>query len=108
MGISIKGLRKLVRNDRVFYWCVKHDDEDEGKLHLVIRSEDRKFDVSYPLDQKSTASGIIVKGNEFRWMDNLGHCWKRFPVPEWASETVAPALVARIIDWGLTPEGEQS
>jgi len=109
--MSKKGRRKIVRNDRIFYWCVRHDDEDDDRLYLVIASDDKKFIVSYMLGQRdqerpfSPATPlIIVKGAEFKGLADLGHIWERFAVPEWEDDVVTPSLVAQIIDWCLTTE----
>lgn len=111
MGISKKGLRKIVRNNQVFYWCVKNDDDENDRLYLAIKSDDKKFEVSYMLNQKGTESAfsqqnpfIIVEGKEFKCLDNLGHGWERFLVPNWNDEIVTPALVAEIIDWCFVAE----
>lgn len=111
MSIAKKGLRKFVRNDRVFYWCVKNDDRDYDQLYLVIHSEDNLFHVSYMLDQKNIKRMfsqrnplIIVKGKEFKGQDHLGGCWERFLVPDWKDESITPSLVGTIIDWCLTKE----
>jgi len=110
MGVSKKRQRKIVRNNRVFYWCVK-DDRDDDRLHLVIKSEDKKFIVSYMLEQKNrelffspNIPLIIVKGKEFKGLSDLGHVWERFRVPEWKDAIITPSLVAQIIDWCFTIE----
>ena len=111
MGVSRKNKRKIVINDRIFYWCVKNDNEDDNRLYLVIISDDKKFLISYMLGQKDSQRifspknpYIIVKGVEFKGLENLGHIWERFLVPEWNDEIVTPSLVAKIIVWSLKPE----
>lgn len=111
MSIAKKGLRKFVRNDRVFYWCVKEDDDDDDRLYLVIHSDDNLLHISYMLDQKNRLRAfspknplIIVKGREFKGLEHLGGCWERFLVPDWADQIITPSLVGKIIDWCLTPE----
>ena len=111
MGISKKGLRKIVRSDRTFYWCVRYDYEDDDRLYLVIMSEDKNFLISYMLDQKNVGRMfspkiplIIVKGKEFKGLNNLGHFWERFVVPNWDDDIVTPSLVAQIIDWCFVEE----
>jgi hypothetical protein len=110
MGVMKKKHRKIVRNNRVFYWHVKNG-EDDDRLYLSIKSDDKKFIVSYMLEQKDTqrlfspkTPFIIVVGKEFKGLDNLGHCWERFVVPEWEDKIVTPSLVAEIIDWCFTDE----
>lgn len=110
MGISKKRKRKIVVNDRLFYWWVKYDDEDDDRLYLVIISDDKMMYVSYMLEQKNKERAfspnnplLIVKGKEFKGLENLGHHWERFLVPEWEDETITPSLVNTIINWCLTP-----
>ena len=108
MGVAKKGKRKITLNGRDFYWYVKHNDDDFGLLHLFIVSSDKNFIVSYPLVKRNLENRtpyirsnpfIVVMGREFKGLDNLGHDWKRFVVPEWNDENVTPSLVALIIDW---------
>ena len=114
-----KRRRKIVRNGRTFWWCVKPNDStyqgllfsiDEGlytddeNTFLSIISDDKKFIVSYHLNQRNENSKIkspyiITEGKEFKGLDNLGHGWKKFVVPEWDFEIVTPSVVAEIIDW---------
>ena len=100
-----------MRNERTFYWGVGYYDDDGDRLSLAIVSEDKKFLVSYMLEQRDTERFfspknplIIVKGKEFKGLDNLGHGWERFLVPEWNDEIITPSLVAQIIDWCFTTE----
>ena len=89
MAISKKGLRKIIRNNQLFYWCVRNDDDDDDRLYLVIHSENREFSISYMLEQENTALPfsprnpfVIVKGKIFKGLDGLGVCWERFLVPQ--------------------------
>jgi len=113
VGIAKKRRRKIVRNDREFYWCVKPDEDHYDLLHLSIVSSDKRFIVSYQLVKPNIASltpcahnnpYIVVMGKEFKGLNNLGHFWERFLVPEWDDNIVTPALVAEIIDWCYTTE----
>ena len=118
MAVPKKRRRKIMRNGRTFWWCVKPNDdtycgllfavdnglyEDNANL-LSIVSDDKKLIVSYHLTQRNTESKIknpyiITEGKEFKGLDNLGHGWERFIVPEWEDRIVTPSLVAQIIDW---------
>jgi len=113
MGVAKKKKRKISKNGRDFYWYVKPNDDDDGLLHLFIVSSDKKFIVSYPLVKQNSESRtpsihnnpfIVVMGREFKGLDNLGHRWERFAVPEWDDKAVTPHLVALIIDWCFTIE----
>jgi len=113
MAIAKKGRRKIVRNGREFYWCVKPDyDFGDNYLTLSIVSEDKKFIVSYPLWSRVRIPETLMPhnlfivniGKEFKGLDNLGHVWERFITPNWNDNIVTPSLVANIIDWCFTVE----
>jgi len=110
MGVAKKGRRKIVRNGRVFYWSVRWDDVYmDFSPNLSIVSEDKKFIVSYPLwrNQMNVPPEhifIINIGKEFKGLDNLGHIWERFVVPDWENEIVTPSLIGKVIDWCFTVE----
>ena len=105
VAFSKKYLRKMVCQDQEFFWCVREDD-DYGNLYLVIQSEDCNFLVNYRLGQKERLGYcppenpfIIVKGSDFKGMDDLGGCWERFLVPDWEDRVITPRIVAQIIEW---------
>jgi len=111
MAVAKKGRRKIVRNGRVFYWSVKWDDVYmDFYPNLSIVSEDKKFIVMYPLFRNKMPIPqeenvfIINIGKEFKGLDNLGHIWERFIIPEWNEKFVTPSLVANIIDWCFVVE----
>lgn len=47
MGVNKKGRRKFVHSEKYYFWYVKEDDENYGRIKLFIVSEDKKFNVSY-------------------------------------------------------------
>jgi len=103
MAVAKKGRRKIVRNGREFYWCVK---DDEFYPNLSIVSKDNKFIVSYPLwrsrmhDEVAPYHFFIINiGKAFKGLEDAGHFHERFIVPDWEDEFVTPSLVANIIDW---------
>lgn len=104
MGIDKRGLRKIVRANRLFYWCVYPNEDDEDLLYLVIKSEDNRFRVHYRLGQSKDNPFIIVQGNEFKKVAGLEKGWVRFLVPDWQDEVITPSLVGEIIDWCLREE----
>ncbi len=104
MGVSKKGKRKIIVNNRVFYWDIGESDDYYGMYHINIVSEDKKFIVSYMLDQECLKEPyIIVKGKEFKSY-NVGGCWKRFSSPKWDCKVVTPKIVAEIIQWCFNEE----
>lgn len=124
MAVLKKRRRKIVRNGKVFWWCVKPNDDtycrllfaietglmtESGNTLLSIVSDDKNFIVSYQLNQNDAGSKIkypfiITEGKEFKGLNKLGHGLERFIVPKWEDTPVTPFLVAQIIDWCFTVE----
>ena len=106
MGIAKKGKRKIVINDREFYWYVS-EDEDSLRLGvlntLTIVSEDKKFLVKYPICQKGEYNLLIVLGEEFVDNGSWGKTWQRVECPKWEnSESITPGIVRTIVEWSLS------
>lgn len=53
MGVRKKYKRKIVRSNRLFYWYVEPDIDDEGIIKLHIVSEDKKLIVTYEVGQQN-------------------------------------------------------
>jgi hypothetical protein len=101
MAIRKKKRRKITVNKRQFIWYV-NDDQDSADKVLRIFSDDKKFMVSYHLDQPDAQRFLIVLGKEFPGLANAGHTWKRVRCPKWESDsTVTPAIVRQVIKWCL-------
>lgn len=47
MGVNKKGRRKFVYGEKSYFWYVKEDDEEYGRIKLFIVSDDKKFNFSY-------------------------------------------------------------
>lgn len=45
--VSKRGKRKLIFNDRIFYWFVRKNSSGIPKIHIL--SEDKKINLIYPL-----------------------------------------------------------
>ena len=69
MGVQKKYKRKIIRANRLFYWYVKQDFDDEGVMKLHIVSEDKKFIVSYETGQRSRGQQaspiLVISGKKF-------------------------------------------
>ncbi|WP_347380728.1 hypothetical protein [Paenibacillus pabuli] len=72
MGVNTKGKRKIVHGGRSYYWYDKEDDEDYGRIKLFIVTDDKKFIVSYEVDQsqKERIPFIVIIGIEFAGLEN--------------------------------------
>lgn len=84
MGVNSKGTRKLVYSGFTYYWNVKQDAKDYGRINLNIVSEDRKFIVSYHVAQTNHEKipHILVKGIRFGGLDNHYRVgWVRVQTP---------------------------
>lgn len=47
MAINTKGKRKIVVDDEQFYWFVRIEKNGSHRIHIM--SEDKKFNVEYPM-----------------------------------------------------------
>ena len=47
MAINTKGKRKIVVNDKEFYWFVRLEEDDSHKIHIM--TEDKKINRMYPM-----------------------------------------------------------
>jgi hypothetical protein len=101
MAIRKKKRRKITVNKRRFTWWVS-DDSDSPDMILRIFSEDKKFIVSYHLDQPDAQRFLIVLGKEFPGLVNAGSVWMRVRCPKWETDSIiTPAHVRRLIKWCL-------
>lgn len=104
LGVNTKGKRKLVQGEKSYYWYVKEDDEDYGRIKLFIVSDDKKFIVSYEVGQahKVRIPFIVIIGLEFGGLENNGRSgWVRVQTPLWDDDVITPGLVKTIIEWSL-------
>ncbi|ULO05363.1 hypothetical protein H1230_19950 [Paenibacillus sp. 19GGS1-52] len=104
MGVNTKGKRKFVHGEKSYFWYVKEDDEDYGRIKLFIVSDDKKFIVSYEVgqSQKERIPYIVVMGLEFGGLENgVRSSWVRVQTPLWDDDVITPGLVKNIIKWGL-------
>ena len=57
--ISKKGKRKVVYEDKVFYWFVRANSDGIPKIHIL--SEDKKINLEYPLfDREVSVLSVYV------------------------------------------------
>jgi len=104
MGVRSKYKRKIIRKDRLYYWYVDPDYDDEGKIKLHIVSEDKKLIVTYEVGQcsiKSKDPFIVIIGEEFEGWTNKYTGYRRVLTPKWKDDIITPQLVGEIIDWCL-------
>ncbi|MEK3917240.1 hypothetical protein [Paenibacillus sp. FSL H7-0331] len=108
--MSKKFKRKIVRQGKVFYWYVKSDYDDEGKIKVYILSEDKKFIVAYEIGQvikqQKKSPFLVVMGKEF--VGFVGdHMDIRVQTPPiWDDLSATPSLVGNIIDWCYSEKKE--
>lgn len=104
MAVNTKGKRKFIHGEKSYFWYVKEDDEDCGRIKVFIVSEDKKFNVSYEVGQskKDQIPFIVVIGLEFGGLENDGRTgWVRIQTPLWDDDVITPSLVKNIIEWSL-------
>ncbi|GAA5123930.1 hypothetical protein JIN84_11995 [Luteolibacter yonseiensis] len=110
MGVSKKNRRKIIVEQREFYWYVCEDVDDfpeaaTGDLRVVnILSEDKTFIVRYHIGQSvPELRHVTIIGHEFGGGMEPGS-WRRFLCPDWCPGLIVnPAVVRRIIEWCLDP-----
>jgi hypothetical protein len=101
MAIRKKKRRTLTLNKRRFIWWLS-DDPDSPDVVLRVYSEDKRFIVSYHLDQPDTQRFVIVLGKEFPGLVQAGSRWIRLRCPKWETDsTMTPAAVRQLIKWCL-------
>lgn len=108
MGVSKKNRRKIVVNQREFYWSVCEDVADfpetaASDLRAVnILSDDKRFIARYHIGQSiPELRHITIIGPEFGGSIEPGS-WRRFHCPDWCPKSiVTPTLVREIIEWCL-------
>lgn len=108
-GCKKKYKRKIVRFNRLFYWYVEPDIDDEGIIKLHIVSEDKRLIVTYEVGQHSIKNKIpfiVIIGEEFEgWtLEYIGY--RRVLTPKWSDEIITPKLIGEIIDWCLLKDKE--
>lgn len=109
MGVRKKYKRKIVRSNRLFYWYVEPDIDDEGIIKLHIVSEDKKLIVTYEVGQHSNKNKppfIVIIGEEFEGWTTEYIGYRRVLTPKWSDEIITPKLIGEIIDWCLLKDKE--
>ncbi len=107
MGVSTKNRRKIVVNNRKFVWYICEEWDWYCYLVLHVISEDKHFNIGYPLGQTDQRRHLIVLGKEFPGLKEAGHCWKSVLCPGWETDdVVTPATVRKLIEWCLDSERE--
>lgn len=106
LAVAKKHKRKIVIDGQLYFWSVREDFEhiDVGTdKTLTIVSDDKKFLVKYPLDQKGWQNFIVVLGGQFGGGGEFGGCWKRVICPKWeTTEAITPKTVRDVIVWSLS------
>ncbi|MBE7901189.1 hypothetical protein G7L40_16200 [Paenibacillus polymyxa] len=109
MGVRKKYKRKIIRANRLFYWYVEPDIDDEGIIKLHILAENKKFLVTYEVGQHSIKNKtpiIVIIGKEFEGWTKEYIGYRRVITPNWNDEIITPNLIGEIIDWCLLRDKE--
>lgn len=110
MGVRKKHKRSIIRANRLFYWYVKPDLDDEGIIKLHIISEDKMFIVTYEVGQccrgHHVAPMLVIIGKEFEGWTAAYRGHRRVRTPTWNDGVVTPRLIGEIIDWCLMKDKE--
>ncbi len=94
MAVCKKGKRKIICNSKQYFWYVAKDKEF-GELFMLLRiySEDKKFNLIYPVG----ANYVICEGRIFQGSEN--HCSGRYFLPCDMTECITPKFVSDIVHW---------
>jgi len=109
MGVRKKYKRKIIRSNRLFFWYVEPDIDDEGIIKLHIVSDNKKFLITYEVGQHSIKNKtplIVIIGEEFEGWTEEYIGYRRVLPPKWNDGIVTPKLIGEIIDWCLL-EGKE-
>jgi hypothetical protein len=116
MAVAKKGRRKVVVDERAFWWSIDDDRElmywknPDGTLGLVfmlltIVSEDKRFMVKYALGQWQAPpqypTHLVVIGPEFGGLSPSHGGWTYVATPRWDDDAPSGRLVRTIVTWGL-------
>lgn len=93
MAVCKKGRRKIFCNGKQYFWYVAKDKEF-GELFMLLRiySEDKKFNLIYPVG----ANYIICEGGVFQGSETM---YGRYFLPYDMMECITPKFVSDIIHW---------
>ena len=94
MGVDKRRQRKIIRNNETFYWCVKENDE-EGNLYLIIKTDEKKLIISHKLRQKVTELNYIT-GEVLKDVSERNCAGRSYLVEN--DEFITPSIVATMID----------
>lgn len=102
MAVSKKGKRKLVLEDKEYYWYMKFTDDwmcayNDPQLHIV--SEDKKLVISYQPGQKNDHPFLILKAENVPGLVASTRSWRRLKVPAWKDDEITPGFVRRLLEW---------
>lgn len=112
MGIAKKNKRKLIFQDREFYWWVVDDyDGHRGMLEINIASEDKAFLVRYyAIQVQETNRHITVIGKQFPGLERKEGVWQRFIcpnfIPTFKNRGIGPRNIHSILEWCFEPNKE--
>jgi hypothetical protein len=93
MGVSTKGKRKIIVENKEYFWHIGLDYDSPYHI-LNIFSKDKSLLVSCPL--KTETSYLINKGLFFQNQKTNG-IWNRYLLPFSVPDIITPAFVSKIV-----------
>lgn len=105
MGLSKKGKRQIVVNDRRFYWCIANGLSGIGGDVLKIISEDKSVLCYYPLFDLHGKNRFMIACGELLGGEAIDKRGRRsYQCPRWENEdwSITPRGVSKFIEWCLS------
>ena len=105
MGIAKKNKRKIIYQNKEFYWWVLEKIGDNGNmLEINIASEDKSFLISYfTIQDQAENKYLTVIGKSFPGLKIKKGNWQRFICPDFIPDIrdngISPKNVVFILKW---------
>jgi hypothetical protein len=95
MSIRSKGRRRIIVDEKTYFWYVALDEESPYNI-LNIVSYDKYLILSCPLQTKTAY--VISKGRIFQAKGTNG-VWNRYLLPFEIPDSITPGFVEKVIVW---------
>lgn len=95
MSIRSKGRRRIIVDEKTYFWYVALDDESPYNI-LNIVSNDKYLILSCPLQTKTEY--VISKGRIFQGKETK-EGWSRYLLPFHIPKSITPKFVEQLIVW---------
>lgn len=104
MGISTKGRRTLVYEEKEYLWWVKKEPDDCDRLWLTAASLDKSLLLSYRIGEGDFF--VVSKGRIFQGVETSGN-WEyyEYPFNSGPPMVITPGFVRELLAWAVHGRG---